>query len=346
MGKIIDRNNFKETGREKVKRSYRQKAFLIAKLATTLILCAIIAYRVNWADLMKVFCSLSPIMYLVVIPLMLINVVISALKWKVLLSIHAVNVSLKSLTGYYFTGQFFSKFLPGTIGGDGYRGYRIYKMSGSKSTAVMPIFIERITGIITLTFLGFFGGIVTYIHQRDSITTIGISISGAAVILCLLFLVSFFSKKTANFLLNIDHMPSLAKKFFKQVSLYSGNMRKLSSCFLISVIFVSVQIFNRLLLLYSTGANCTIFALAFVIMLSILAAQVPISLNGIGLMDGSFVFLAGNYGVPEENALTVMLLFRGLSIGLSFIGILPFLKNRQKGESAKVVKEKVELLAR
>lgn len=345
MAKIKSQINFKETGPKKIKKPFRRKALLIAKVTITLILCVFIAYRVDWSDFTKVFYHLNPLMYLVIIPLMLFNVVISALKWKVLLTIHAVNLSLKVLTGYYFTGQFFSKFLPGTIGGDGYRGYKIYKKSGSKSAAMMPIFIERITGIITLTVLGFLGGIVTFIYQRDSITTIGIMISGVACVLCLIFLVCLFSEKVLIFLLKTDLLPSLVKKFLKQLSVYPSNTGKLSSCFLISVIFVSGQIFNRLLMIYSTGANCSIFALAFVMMLSILAAQVPLSLNGIGLMDGSFVILAGNYGVPEANALSVMLLFRGLSIGLSFIGILPFLKERQKGESTEIVKDEVELLA-
>jgi uncharacterized protein (TIRG00374 family) len=341
----IGHANSKAKTRGKVSRPYRRKALLAAKLATTLILCVIIAYRVDWTNLTKVFYSLDPRVYLIVIPLMLFNVVISALKWKVLLTIHAVNVSLTSLTGYYLTGQFFSKFLPGTIGGDGYRGYKIYKKSGSKSAAMMPIFIERITGIITLTVLGFLGGIATYIHQKDSVTTVGILISGTGSALCLIILMCLFSKKVVDFLMHIGHLPSLAKKFLKQLSVYTNNSGKLLSCFLMSMIFVSVQIFGRLLLLYSTGANCSIFALAFVMMLSILAAQVPLSLNGIGLMDGSFVILAGNYGVPEENALTVMLLYRGLSIGTSFIGILPFLKERRQGESTRMTKDEAELLA-
>lgn len=322
-------------------RSNKRLVF-VAKLIMTGIFFALIIREIDWSTFRRVSQHLNSPYLLAVILLMIINIIISSFKWKVLLSIHLDHQKLTHLIGYYFTSLFFSKFLPGTFGGDGYRAYKIFKGSNSKAAAIMPIFIERLTGIITLIMLGFIGGLVTYTYHTDSKTKIGLLLITGAATLCFISILCLFSERPAVFFLKMKAVPNFFKKFLNQVIAYQGYRTKILQCFMISIVFYGFHFLNRLFLIYATGAECSYFALAFVVSLSILAAQVPVSLNGFGLMDGSFVFLISNYGVSYENALIVMLLYRVLSYGTSFIGIYFFYKNRDVGVSAVTMKQQLD----
>jgi glycosyltransferase 2 family protein len=321
-----------------------KKLVFIAKLIMTCIFIVMITRQIDWSMLKQELRHFNSTILLAVLLLMISNVILSSIKWKILLSIHLDHHRLKTLTGYYFTSMFFSKFLPGTVGGDGYRVYKIYTESNSKSAALMPIFIERLTGINTLIALGFTGGLVTYAYFPDNITKIGLLLITGALILCLISILFLFLKGPAVNFMRMKALPNFFKRFFGQVIAYQGHKREILLCLMISIIFYGFHFLNRLFLVYATGAKCSYFAIAFVITLSILIAQIPVSLNGLGLMDGSFIFLINNYGVSNEDALVAMLLFRVLSFAISLIGIYFFYKYRDSGESTEIMKQQLKSL--
>jgi len=208
----------------------------------------------------------------------------------------------------------------------------------------MPIFIERLTGINTLIALGFIGGLVTYAYFPYDITKIGLLLITGALILCFISIFFLFCKEPALYFMRMKAVPNFFKNFLEQVIAYQGHKRKILLCLMISIIFYGFHFLSRLFMVYAVGAKCPYFVLAFVIALSVLIAQIPVSLNGLGLMDGSFIFLINNYGVSYENALFVMLLFRVLSFAISLIGIYYFYRYRDSGESTEIMKKQLKSL--
>jgi hypothetical protein len=65
-------------------------------------------------------------------------------------------------------------------------------------------------------------------------------------------------------------------------------------------------------------------------MLSTLIANIPISINGIGLMDGSFIYLISKFGVDYDAAIIVMLIQRGLTIAVSLFGGIFYLSDKNE----------------
>ena len=320
-----------------------KKLILLAKIAVTIFLCYIITTQIDWSKLAKIPTRLnSPFLY-IVIALMIFNITISAFKWKILLSIHKIELGLDLLAGYYFTSMFVSKFLPGTVGGDGYRAYKIFQLTKSKSAAIVPIFIERLTGVMTLIMLGSLGGLISYLYFPERVKKIGLFLSWGLIILCSSVTICIFYKKIAVFFEKKIPINSI-QKFFRKLIDYQSNRKKLLKCFFISFLFYTIHFLCRYLLLQAAGVNCSFFALSFVMMISIIAAQIPLSINGIGIMDGSFVFLISAYGVPPEEALVVMLLFRTISLFISFIGIYFFYKSSDSKNSLGAIKNEVEAI--
>lgn len=97
--------------------------------------------RLDWF-----YCTLS----LLLAPLMLI---VSCLKWKVLLDLSGKRLRLCELLRIYLVGYFFSNLLPSTVGGDVARSYYSGRLIGNQAFAAVCVFVERFTGLFFLLIL-------------------------------------------------------------------------------------------------------------------------------------------------------------------------------------------------
>ena len=127
--------------------------------------------------------------------------------------------------------------------------------------------------------------------------------------------VKYFHKSFENL---TDHMED-----------YKRNKSKTLEVSIISLFYHLLAIIRYFVLILAVGGRCPFWAVAIVASLSVLVSLIPISLNGIGLLDGSFVYLIGFYGVDREESISVMLLNRVLLIIVSVVGgMLYIMENR------------------
>jgi uncharacterized membrane protein YbhN (UPF0104 family) len=97
------------------------------------------------------------------------------------------------------------------------------------------------------------------------------------------------------------------------------------------------------LLYYGADVPVSIFQLFVILTVMNLAAVLPISINGIGVMDGSFIYVAGLYGVSYDDAFVVMLITRVLLIPISLIGAYLYFTGKHGEEHKKAQVEKARL---
>jgi hypothetical protein len=260
------------------------------------------------------------ILIAVIFVLMVFNVFTCTLKWKILLAIHNIHFRFNQLYKYYFTATFFNNFLPSTVGGDGYRIYKTYKNPHSKSGAVIAVLMERITGLLALLLLGYIGTMVVYVKSGDEIARIGLIIGSIGFGLLMVFLFAFNLNRSLFCKLTRKYLPQKFRAAIDHIQDYYDKPSKTVIVLMLSLFFQFILICNRLLLIVAVGESLSIFQLAIATAASTVIALVPISLNGIGLLDGSFIYLLVNYGIGYEQALLVMVLIRALNIPLSLFG--------------------------
>ena len=87
--------------------------------------------------------------------LMILNTVVSAAKWKILLAADAIRLPFRTLWASYLVGSFFNLFLPSTIGGDAYRIADVGRRTGKTARAAASILADRVTGFFALSVYGF-----------------------------------------------------------------------------------------------------------------------------------------------------------------------------------------------
>ena len=78
---------------------------------------------------------------------------VSAWRWRLLLRLQTIDVSLGTLTKSFLVATFFNNFLPSNIGGDVVRVADTAPFAGSKTLATTVVLIDRVIGLIALLVL-------------------------------------------------------------------------------------------------------------------------------------------------------------------------------------------------
>ncbi len=293
----------------------------LAKIAVGLTLCAIIVVNVDWAEAARSLAGTGlgtvGAMYAILIAL----VFLSAYKWRVLLSMHGVQYTTLRLSKYYFIAVFFNNFLPTSIGGDGYRVYKTMGSGRSKASAIIAVVMERVTGFATLILLGVGAALVV---AADTGTEGTLLLLGglAALVIAVPLAWRLRALVPQRF---VAAMPEKIRKIYmillEHGDDYVRQPRQSLGVLAISVVFhVGVAFAYLVVLRYGADQAISLAQVITALSITTLAAVLPISFNGLGVYEGTFIYLLAQYGVPPDVSIVPMLLNRGLMIAMSLVG--------------------------
>lgn len=301
------------------------------KVAVSGILVYWLVGQVDWQAVGDIAVHASLPLILVYISLQLAGNVFSAAKWRYLARIQGFNFSVQGGTLAYLTGAFINNFLPSTVGGD---TYRVLWMSrtGERSRAFATVFFDRITGLLAL-FL--FAGVGlaflpwrTLLEQPAFIVFSGITLSVAFVMIAALFFAERFYQ-LAVFLIGFFpwERPVQLLRDFEPLA----DSRVYGKAILWAVLFTLIGIGGSNYFLFSSlGADLSPVAFGSAIFAATLVANIPISINNIGVKEWSYVFFFGLLGVSTELAVTAALAARLLQMAISFIALPGYLADKRR----------------
>ena len=299
----------------------------ILRLIVGLSLIFFIFSKIEWNEFINTITRINPIFIFVPIILFFFpGVWLSVLKWKKLLAIYNINASFKQLYLYYLIGTFFNNFLPTTVGGDVSRVMYLKRITNRPAEIAASIIMERLTGFLALIFLGVFSVIFNLSFVLQYPVTVNI------IMLMFLFLITMYLLLRNGI---------LKKPFCKSRSLiplwrkinevsevlysYRNHKKVLLSTFILSIIFISSGIFSTYLYFLAIAINVPILKLILIYTVVQLMGLLPISINSIGITEGSYIILFGLIGINSVDALTVALLGRVLLMVLSLSGGVVFI---------------------
>lgn len=290
----------------------------IIKIIVSATLIGFLLYKVDWENIYKTI-RVSDIKIIAITFFILVGQFpISALKWKKSLEIHDLNFSFLFLQKILCIGFFFNNFLPTSIGGDGYRVLKTMPGEGTKSRGVSAVLLERILGLAALLFLGFLGAILLF--NEFNAPAIRFYIIGWVIIFGFIALVQYLRSRDAfgSIFSRLDSIKPMDAIFHNIQYIKNGGAR-LFDVIKISFVFQLLAITSIYLLFNAVGAKTGYAACAFIAAFTGIASILPVSINGIGVVEGSFVFSAMQVGMGYEQSLIVAFILRILTIPLSLI---------------------------
>lgn len=211
----------------------------------------------------------------------------------------------------YGIGMFYNLFLPGGIGGDGYKVYLLNKTHDSSVKQLLnAVLLDRGNGLAVLLFLLF--GIMLFLDFEWPLP-ISFAMAGGLGMLAvppgLYFVMKLFFPSFMGSIL-----PTSGYSFLNQV----------------------IQLFSAFFILLSLGIQAQYLEYMFVFLLSSTVSVLPLTIGGVGARELVFVFAHDYVGIDKNAAVAFSLLFFVITAITSFSGaFLRFNAQNDKGVEEK-----------
>src|SRR3989344_2291831 len=131
----------------------------LIKVFVSIFLLALIFYKIDKRLFIESIKGIDFFYLPIILSFIILNYVVSSLRWRKLLSIFdgTEHVKLFTLVKLYFIGAFFNNFLPTSIGGDVYKAFRLGRYIKDHSKAFAATFMERFSGVVILSLFATYG---------------------------------------------------------------------------------------------------------------------------------------------------------------------------------------------
>ena len=301
----------------------RVRLLSAAKLICAVVLIAALFHYVDWRQGLALLAKARPFPLVFALLLFPVGIVISAVKWGVLLRARGIHISTSQLCRYYWVGFFANNFLPSTVGGDVSRVV-LLRQKGKMAEAAASVLIERLTGLAVL--LGWAALALAMAGSRFAdFRILGLLWGGVAAGLALLVILFFSSEKIAGWLegaLGVRENPVLTKiaALARAVAFYRREKFALLQAILLSIPFYVTPWLLQVLIFFAIDVPVSPWDVFLVAPLINLAGIIPATPNALGLMEGAYVVFYGAIGVLPEGALAAALLSRFLVLIASLGG--------------------------
>jgi len=250
----------------------------------------------------------------------------SAVRWTALARPLGIKTPFKAMLRYYLIGMFFNLFAPGTVGGDVSRVYYLVRdeemrAQGHSVTTVhatMSVLMDRAIGMVVLVWLGTAGLLLFPDYAVPHTARV------ATFLLSVGLLLGALITPLLRRLLPEDghHLLVKLRLMFRS---YRTHWRALLEAALLSLVVHLIQAWMHVLMGRALDLNVPYSFAIIVYPLVGTFAAIPISLNGLGLREGGYIFLLAVIGIGNEKGIAFgLLLFLVVALD-SLIGGLVFL---------------------
>ena len=236
---------------------------------------------------------------------------VSAWRWRLLLSVQTVHVGLGTLTKSFLVATFFNNFLPSNIGGDVVRVADTAPFAGSKTLATTVVLLDRILGLIALLAVAAAASALAASGGRWLAGTgyVWLALVGIAAGL---FVFMRFPDSVSRILKTAGEGRAAALQT-RVNNLAHAVERFGSDPAAVWLAFAGAVAVQGLLVLFyvcaarSLAVPLPLLAAAVIVPVSLAVQMAPISINGFGVREAVFAFFFTSLGFDVGSALTLSL---------------------------------------
>jgi uncharacterized protein (TIRG00374 family) len=264
---------------------------------------------------------------------------ISAYRWSTVLK-KDIDLSYPKILSIYFIGMFFNNFLPTLVGGDVIKGYYLYRVTGKGEVSIASILMDRYSGFTALMAITLVALVPGYaLIKGTGLPGFFLLLLGGYMVSSFFIWVESFHGWLVNILARI-RLLSLNERietFYSALMSYKNCHGILIRIFLFSIVIQGGLIVGYLILARGMGIGVPTGYFFLFIPLATAVSMIPISLSGLGIREGAFVFLFTRVGATQEEALGLSLLWFAIMVCVSLLGGIEYVRaGGKKGFGSRV----------
>jgi len=297
-----------------------------AKLAVSAALLVLLFSRVDvnrlWADARQA----SFAWILVALGAYAVTVLASVWRWWLLLQAQDVEMPFHSLYASMSVALFFNNFLPSNIGGDVVRVTDTAKVTRSKTLAATVVLADRAMGMMGLVLVAALGVTLVAAPGRAPLPvwpswlwaafTSGMSVGG----LMILAPAAVGWLLRPLLVLHPEWVSGRIGTITATLQRFRSHIGAVVTCFGAAVFVQMMAVAFGWAVARSLGIPIGAFDLAVVIPLAGVVQMVPISVNGFGVREATYVLYFAGIGLPRESAMLLSLTSTALVMFYSLTG--------------------------
>jgi hypothetical protein len=289
------------------------------RLLFGLFLLFLLLLKTDLNRVFKIFSDLNLIWLLTAFFLAVVAVLLSAWRWQVVLKAQGVSLSLFYLFALYLEGLFFNNFLPSSIGGDAVRFAELGKDIEDYSASFSSILAERVLSSITLGFISFTAALFILPELKRLFFWVLIFFLVCGALFFLFLSAPQIFLRSSSQLVEKYKLKSVSGELLKV-----RNAKCIFEVIMLSLLFQLSLVFMNWAIFLSMGVDLNPLFYFIFIPITQAVSLIPLSFNGLGFREGSYVFLFGYVGISNTLSLTAALVFLFLVIILSLVGGVVF----------------------
>lgn len=284
---------------------------------------ALLLVIVDLGEVYRTLRSVSPGPLVLAVAVMLADRVLMAGKWFPLLRIQLPEAGLGRAIRAYFAASFASLLLPASVGGDVLRAVGLGRGPKAVVEVSASVVIERVlglvgTGVVALLALWVAWSVdVPMGFLLPWALACAVAGLGAAAIP--------FSSRAGRVLKGVLRRvegwkgANLLQRFGSAYATYRAHPSTLVIVGFLSAVEQVVPVFVFWAVAWGLNLEIPFTALFVAVPLTLFAARVPVSVAGIGILEGGLVYLLGLFGISAGQALSLALVGRAVEL----VALLP-----------------------
>lgn len=276
---------------------------LILKIGITLVSLYLVFSKVSIKDLKEALTESDPIFFILAFFIFFISQIITSTRLNGIFKGIGLHISEKYNFKLYLLGMFYNLFLPGGIGGDGYKIFflrRKFHIKGRR--LLMAIFFDRLSGLWALCLIT--AVLIIFIPQLEIANWMPITAVLSGTIIYFIVLKKLFA----------DYSQSLYLTHFKALCVQS------------------LQLISAICLLYALHFDGKFSPYLFMFLVSSLVAIFPFTVGGLGAREVVFLYGAEIFNLDPHLAVLISLLYYFIAALMSSLGTYYIFNPQALGE--------------
>lgn len=299
------------------------------KLAVSIALLALLVYTQDLSGVFRIMAQASPKWLLAATVVMFAEQTLTALIWGGLLKARGLAVHIGQILHIYYLSFFLGTWLPSSTGPDFVRAYHLAKHVDGYE-AVGSMLLLRFISLLGLGMFAILGILLVPAGLPPAALWLSLFlVAGSTGALIVGF--TERPRRWATAILEAVHLGALGRVLGKLHDAMHAYRKEPGALLAATVTSLLVQ-FLRILTIYfaalSLGAAVPLRDYLVLVPVTTVVTLLPISLAGLGVREGAFVYFFGRAGMDESVAFSLGLLIFGLSLVLWVIGAVLYWLDR------------------
>ncbi|MBC7078863.1 MAG: flippase-like domain-containing protein [Methanothrix sp.] len=282
----------------------------ILRLAFGLLLVAFLLHRLGPASVVHTILSAMPAYVLMAISVYAVTFLILSTRWRMILHDMGGNVSLISAYQAFAGGMILSDITPARIGE--LSRPLLVRDRIEISRGLASVLIDRLSDILTMLILGAFGLILFF---RNGMIAIPLMLA-----IVVLTSVAIWRRRTeiAGKLSGSDRLAPIARSFDDLSAIKDIRLVMIRSV-LLTIIAWATHALRVYILASSVDQTPSLQMLFFLLPLVSALSLIPVSISGLGLVEGGLAALLASQGIPASTGLSIAFLDRIVTVAFHII---------------------------